>query len=140
MDMHASATSLASVDAGWEEDRRMMRRSITALTEEALALRDSPLLRTIGHLAAHIVAARARMIHWTLGEGGGDLEMLAIWDGFDQPAPLALRQSSDVVQGLQATEGAIQQTLNRWTVADLDQAVEWRFGDEPHTSTRQRIL
>src|SRR5258707_2382637 len=140
MDTSASAASLARVYAGWDEDRRMMSASIAPLTDEELALRAAPHLRTIGHLAAHVVAARARMIHWILGEGNSDLDALAMWDGFDQPAPLAIRRSPELVQGLDATGWAIQQALNRWTVADLDHAVEWRYGDQIRTSTRQRMI
>jgi hypothetical protein len=64
--MSTDVTSLASVYAGWEEDRRRMSMSILPLTDEELALRAAPHLRTIGHLAAHVVAARARMLHWLL--------------------------------------------------------------------------
>lgn len=38
------------------------------------------------------------------------------------------------------TGRAIQQVLNRWTLADLDQAVEWRYGGEVHAFTRQRMI
>jgi uncharacterized damage-inducible protein DinB len=97
-------------------------------------------LRTIGQLVAHIVAARARMIHWILKEESSDLDALALWDGFDQPALLEIRPSSELAQGLEATGQAIQQALDTWTVADLDLVVEWRYGDELYTYTRQQII
>src|SRR5215469_4813525 len=140
MDTSANAVSLATVYAGWEKDRRMLNASIKPLTAEQLALRAAPHLRTIGHLAAHIVAARARMIHWILQVGSSDLEALAVWDGFDRPAPLEIRPSSELVRGLEATGQAIQQALDTWTVADLDHAVEWRYGDELNAYTRQQMI
>jgi len=66
---NTAAASPASVYAGWEEDRRLLIATIAELSDAELALRAAPHLRTVGHLAAHIVAARARMIHWILGEG-----------------------------------------------------------------------
>lgn len=143
MEMHssASAISLASVYAGWEDDRRLLTASIALLSGEQLALRAAPHLRTIGHLAAHIIAARARMIHWILGAGGSDLDALAVWDGFDQPAPATIRPASELAQGLASTSSAIQQALAGWMVADLAQTVTWRFGEyEAHAETRQWVL
>jgi hypothetical protein len=60
------------------------------------------------------------MIHWILKEGSSDLDALAVWDGFDRPAPLEIRPSSELVLGLEATGQAVQQALDSWTVADLD--------------------
>jgi len=140
MDTSASSTSLAGMYAGWEEDRRLLVASVAPMTEEELALRAAPHLRTIGHLAAHMVAVRARMIHWILGEGESGLDALAVWDGFDQPAPLAIRPTSELVQGLEATSRAIQQVLTRWTLDDLTQTVQWSYGEETYTYTRQRMI
>lgn len=140
METAAHDASLASVYAGWEEDRRLMITTLMPLTEGQLALRAAPHLRTIGHLAAHIVAARARMIHWILGEGDGALDELAVWDGFDQPAPLAIRPAPELIHGLEATGQAIQEALDRWTVADLDHTVTWRYGAETYPYTRQQVI
>jgi uncharacterized damage-inducible protein DinB len=138
--MGTRIVSLATLYAGWEEDRRLVVASIASLTDEDLALRAAPHLRTIGHLAAHIVAARARMTHWILGEGDAGLDALTVWDGFDQPAPRAIRSTAELVQGLETTGQAIQDALARWTVADLDQPVTWRHGDVTHTYIRQRVI
>jgi uncharacterized damage-inducible protein DinB len=75
-----------------------------------------------------------------LKEGNSDLDALAVWDGFDRPAPLEIRPSSELVQGLEAPGPAIQQALDTWTVADLDHAVEWRYPEEIYTSTRQQLI
>ena len=49
--MDARPVSLATVYAGWEEDRQRIVASIAPRTDEELALRAAPYLRTIGHLA-----------------------------------------------------------------------------------------
>jgi len=136
----ARAIPLASVYAGWEDDHRLMVASITPLTGEQLALRAAPHLRDVGHLAAHIVAARARMIHWILAEGGDELDALATWDGFDRPAPATIRPAAELVQGLETTWRAIREALARWMVADLDRVVTWSYGGETRTFTRQRVI
>jgi uncharacterized damage-inducible protein DinB len=140
MDTSAETVSLARIYAGWEDDQRQMIASIRRLTDAELALRAAPHLRTIGHLAAHIVAARARMVHWILGEGDSGLDALAAWDGFDQPAPAAIHPAAELALGLEATGDVIQRSLNRWTLADLEHSVEWRYGDEVLRYSRQRLL
>lgn len=138
--MESRNDSLATVYAGWEIDRRLMVASISPLSAEELALRAAPHLRTIGHLAAHIVAARARMIYWILGEGDDELDVLAHWDGFDQPAPDTIRAAADLVHGLETTGQTIQAALARWTVRDLAQPVTWRYGGQTYPSTYQRMI
>jgi len=117
-----------------------MLASVRPLSDGELALRAAPHLRTIGHLVAHMVAARARMLHWILGTGDSELDALAVWDGFDQPAPRTIRPASELVQGLETTGQAIQRALARWTLGDLHQTVEWRYGNEVHAYTRQHMI
>jgi hypothetical protein len=49
-------------------------------------------------------------------------------------------QPRTLVQGLETTGWAIQHALNRWTLGDLAHIVEWRYGDDIHTYTRQRMI
>ena len=57
---------LADVYGSWEADHYRLVSLIGGLTQEQLALRAAPQLRTVSALASHIVAARARMTHWIL--------------------------------------------------------------------------
>lgn len=140
VDGSARAVALAAVYAGWAHDQRLMVGSVAPLTADQLALRAAPHQHDIGHLAAHIAAARARMIHWILGEGDDGLDALARWDGFDQPASLAIRPVAELVRGLEASAAAIQDALARWKVDDLDEVVEWRYDGDTHTYTCQRMI
>ena len=135
--MDVQPISLATVYAGWEEDCQRIVASIAPHTDEELALRAAPHLRTIGHLAAHMVAARARMIHWILGEGDEELDALAVWDGFDQPAPRTIRSASDLVRGLETTGQAIQDALaaGRWLIWIVRHLAVWRPDLHLHTPT-----
>lgn len=132
--------ALAVVYAGWADDQRLLIASIGALDHAQLALRAAPHLRDIGHVVGHIVAARARMIHWILGAGGDALDSLAMWDGFDQPAPSQSRPGDELVHGLEMTGQAIQDALATWTVDDLDQRVEWQYGGVTYPYSRQQVI
>ena len=119
--------TLAAVYAGWEADQQRLVRLIGALTQEQLALRAAPHLRTVSALASHIVAARARMTHWILHEGGDEPDALAYWDGADQPTPPVIRAAAELADGLETTWLVISANLQRWTVAGLSDTVEWTY-------------
>ena len=59
---------LADVYGSWDADHYRLVSLIGGLTQEQLALRAAPQLRTVSALVSHIVAARARMTHWILRE------------------------------------------------------------------------
>jgi uncharacterized damage-inducible protein DinB len=132
--------TLAAVHAGWEVDHQRLVNLIGSLTQEQLALRAAPHLRTVSALASHIVAARARMSHWILQEGNDDLDALAYWDGADQPAPPAIRPAAELAVGLETTWRVISASLQRCTVADLADSIEWDFRGQTTVFTRGQII
>jgi uncharacterized damage-inducible protein DinB len=132
--------ALAVVYAGWEDDHQRLVTLIGALTQEQLALRAAPQLRTVSALASHIVAARARMTHWILRQGDDALDALAYWDGADQPAPPVIRPAAELVEGLETTWRVIRERLHHWTVADLPDVIEWEYHGQTSLFTRGRII
>jgi uncharacterized damage-inducible protein DinB len=132
--------TLAEIYVGWEADQQRLASLIGALTQEQLALRAGSHLRTVSALASHIVAARARMSHWILREGGDDLNVLAYWDGADQPAPPVIRSAAELVEGFETTWRAISESLRHWTVADLADAIEWTYHGETSVFTRGQVI
>jgi uncharacterized damage-inducible protein DinB len=138
--MEGETPRLAEVYVGWEADQQRLVSLIGALTLEQPALRTAPHLRTVSALVSHIVAARARMTHWILREGGADLDALAYWDGADQPALPVIRPPSELARGLEATWRVIRASLQRWTVADLADAIEWTYQGETSAFTRGQVL
>ena len=83
-------------------------------------------------LAAQIIAARVRWFHRVLGEGSPYLAPLKAWDDDGQPQ----RSCAELAAGLEATWALIQDCLNRWTPANLDDAVAARG----ETLTRQWVI
>jgi uncharacterized damage-inducible protein DinB len=74
------------------------------------------------------------------GKSFGSLDALAVWDGFDQPAPRTIRSASELVRGLETTGQAIQDALARWTLGELDQSFTWEYRDQTSSYTRQRMI
>jgi uncharacterized damage-inducible protein DinB len=132
--------TLAAVHAGWEADQQRLVGFIGSLSQEQLALRAAPHLRTVSALASHIVAARARMSHWILREGNDDLDALAYWDGADQPAPPVIRPAAELAAGLETTWRVISASLQRWTVADLADTIEWNYLGQTTVFTRGQVI
>ncbi|HEX3271870.1 MAG TPA: DinB family protein [Ktedonobacterales bacterium] len=132
--------TLAAIYAGWEADHQRLTSLIRSLTQEQLALRAAPHLRTVSALASHIVAARARMTHWILREGDDELNALAYWDGADQPAPPVVRRATELADGLETTWQVISASLQRWTAADLANVIEWTYHGETSVFTRGQVI
>ena len=68
------------------------------------------------------------------------LDTLAYWDGADQPAPPVIRAASELVNGLEATWRVISASLQRWTVADLADIIEWEYHGETSMFTRGQVI
>jgi uncharacterized damage-inducible protein DinB len=122
--MTTTDTSLARFYQGWETYQGYLTNAIASLTSEQLALRAAPHLRSIGIMAAHIIAARVVWFHAVMGEGPAVLMPMRTWDEYDP-----IRQNTDeLVAGLEITWSLIQHCLARWTSADLDQTFQRRDG------------
>ncbi len=122
--MTTTDTSLARFYQGWETYQGYLTNAIAPLTSEQLTLRAASNLRSIGILAAHIIAARVVWFHAVMGEGPADLMPMRTWDDYDP-----IRQNAaELIAGLEATWSLIQECLARWTAADLDRTFQRRDG------------
>ncbi len=118
--MTTTDTSLARFYQGWETYQGYLTNTIAPLASEQLALRAASNLRSIGILAAHIIAARVVWFHAVMGEGPADLMPMRTWDDYDP-----IRQNAaELIAGLEATWSLIQECLARWTAADLDRTFQ----------------
>ena len=130
--MAENHTTLAAFYKGWDNYQELLIKAIIPLSLDQLALQAAPQLRSIGVIAAHIISARVWWFHHTMGEGNADLAPMVSWDDDGMP----LRTASELVNGLEATWKMIQDDLERWTPADLDQTFQRRG----NTVTRQWII
>lgn len=123
---------------GWDGYQRHLVKAVAPLSPDQLALQAAPDLRSLGMLATHIVAVRARWLYYVLNQGGEQLIPIGKWDASDQPA----RSAPELVDGLEITWNVIDDALHRWTSADLEEIlhdVDEETGEE-ETFTRQWVI
>ena len=129
--------SLAPFYQGWESYQQHLVHALAPLSVEQLALRAAPRLRSIGVIARHIIGARARWMHGLLEDGGEELVALGEWDDEDQPE----RPGTELAHGLEQTWQVIQDSLQRWTSADLEKTfTDTGENGEEETFTRQWVI
>jgi len=129
---------LAPLYKGWDGYQRHLVEALAPLAPEQLALQATPDLRSIGMLATHLVAVRARWLYDVLSEGSEQLIPIGQWDDADQRA----RSAAELVGGLATTWNVIDDALHRWTLADLEETlrdVDEDTGEE-EIHTRQWVI
>ena len=104
---------------GWDVYQRHMVKALAPLSRDQLDVHATQALRSIGMIATHLVAVRARWLYYVLKEGDEQIMAIGKWDRSDQPA----RSASELVNGLEITWNVIDGALHRWTVADLEETL-----------------
>jgi uncharacterized damage-inducible protein DinB len=130
--MTENHTTLSIYYKGWDIYQDLMAKAIAPLSADQLTLSSAPYLRSIGIIAAHIIAARVGWFHSVMGEGSADLEPMLAWDDDGAPA----RSAAELASGLDSTWQMIQNCLARWSFTDLDQT----FRRREDTFSRQWII
>jgi uncharacterized damage-inducible protein DinB len=127
---------LAVFYKGWDGYQHQLIHALSPLSAEQLTLRAAPHLRSVGTIATHIIGARARWLYYVLKEGDNKLVSLGTWDHADQT-----RSAAELISGLEATWQVIQDALQRWTVADLEEIFhDTDDNGEEETFTRQWVI
>ena len=75
-----------AIEEGWHTYQSMLVQAIRPLSQEQLALRAAPHMRSVQDIARHVIGARARWFYLLMGEGGDEFKALGRWDGRDAPA------------------------------------------------------
>ena len=123
---------LAPLYKGWDAYQDRLVKALVPLSPDQLALQATPDLRSLGMLAAHLVAVRARWLYSVLKEGSEQLIPIGQWDDSNQP----VRSAPELVDGLETTWNVIDGALHRWALADLEETVR----GEVRTYTRQWVI
>ncbi|MDQ2903327.1 MAG: DinB family protein [Ktedonobacteraceae bacterium] len=135
--MTEHAFPLAPFYKGWDGYQQHLVRALAPLSAEQLTLHAAPHLRSIGMIATHIIGARARWLYYLLKEGDENLASLATWDRPGQPA----RSAAELVSGLETSWQVLQDALQRWTIADLEEVFhDTDDNGEDETFTRQWVI
>jgi uncharacterized damage-inducible protein DinB len=110
-----AVTSLSLFYSGWPAYQSRLITAIAPLTDEQLALRNSPDTWTVGQIAAHILATRVWWFHTRIGGNHSELADLECWDFKNAP----VRTAAELTNGLEKTWHMIQEALDYWTVNDF---------------------
>jgi uncharacterized damage-inducible protein DinB len=134
--MTENHTSLAHFYQGWDVYQQLLSKAIAPLSANQLTLRAAPHLRSIGEIATHIIAVRARWFHSLMGEGGESMVPIKGWDRKDAPE----RGATELVDGLEATWQVMQDALIRWVPADLEYIFRGTRDGEEYALSRQWVI
>ena len=116
--MSTHAPSLMTVYEGWDGYQISLVRAIAPLSREQLAYRPAPHLRSVGEIASHISLGRLGWFHRMHAPGSDELASQAeAWE----PEEAIAENATELTRRLEATWQMIENTLTRWTVADLAQ-------------------
>ncbi|MFO7538829.1 MAG: DinB family protein [Chloroflexota bacterium] len=137
--------SLMIVYEGWDGYRQSIINAVAPLTIEQLAWRPAAHLRSVGELVRHIALGP---IDWFLRmDAPGSHELagqIEAWEEdphgnryvVEDAIPLT-GQAAELVRWLEASWQMIEQTLNTWTVADLQKTYRHVWRGSTYAVSRQ---
>jgi len=135
--MTTNAHSLMTLYKGWDDYQVSLVRAVAPLSREQLAWRPAPHLRSVGEIASHIIGGRMQWFHRILGEGNAEFaSQVAAW----RPEDAIEEQPTELVRWLEATWQMIEDSLNRWNVADLARTYQLPYKGKNYALTRQWII
>jgi uncharacterized damage-inducible protein DinB len=136
MSMIEDETLLSAFLEEWSTYQSHLVTALAPLSAAQLAFGAAPQLRTIGVLAAHMIAARVWWFHYILGEGGPELAPMVQWD--DDGAPP--RSADELTGGLVATWKVMQEAMGHWTPADLAEVVRREVRGKQRAYARRWVI
>ncbi len=120
----------------WKLYQDELAKAIFPLTDEQLVLRAAPQLRSVGQIAAHIIATRINWFMDDLGEDVGDLAPLDDWDALNAPP----RTAAELLQGLNASWQMMANALARWSDTDMQQVISREHNGQVHQFSRSWVI
>ena len=129
-------STLDTIYQNWAAYQALIVKALGPLSEEQLALRAAPHVRSAGQIARHMVGARAAWFYRVMGEGGDEIAALAEWNRLDAPEYSA----AELIAGLETTGRLIHDCLARWTTADMEHVFKGVYKGEEYADVRQWII
>ena len=128
--------TLAVLVSGWEAYQESLIAALTPLTDEQLALRVAPHLRSIDENVRHIIATRTGWYHTGLGAGGDDFVAYRQWQALDAPS----RSAAELIDGLRETWRVMWEALASFTPVAMQETVSGTWQGEPFALVRGWIV
>jgi uncharacterized damage-inducible protein DinB len=128
--------TLAVLTSGWEAYQERLIAALAPLTDEQLALRAAPHLRSIGENVRHIISTRAGWFSSALGIGDEEFAAFHGWQAPDAPA----RSAAELVRGLAETWRVMRGALAGFTPAEMQEVVRGERKGRPFELVRGWIV
>ena len=109
--------TLTTFYTSWKEYQDHMKEALARLTEEQLALRVAPGLRSIEENALHIIGCRIGWYTYTLGEDGSAYELPS--ESWAEPG--VAHTGTELAAVLERTWQLMADCLARWSSDDMKQ-------------------
>jgi uncharacterized damage-inducible protein DinB len=125
----------------WPQYNRRMTEVIASMDSDALAVRPSPAGWPIWATVGHTAGARVYWMCDVLGEPGADRTPFGVgaemgWeDDLDTP-----RDAGELVEALQSTFAIIDDCLDRWDPAYLENTIVREYGEVTQTHTYGSVI
>ncbi len=132
--MTTTSPSLMTVYEGWDGYQLSLVRAVAPLSREQLVWQPAPHLRSAGQIASHIILGRIGWFHRMGAPGSAELaSKVAAFKSEDAIA----ENATELVRWLETSWQMIENSLNRWTVADLAQTYPQPYQGKTYAITRQ---
>ena len=137
--------SLTMVYEGWDGYRQSIIQAVTPLTAAQLAWRPAAHLRSVGELVRHIALGPIEWFARMDAPGSHELaSQINTWEQDSHGNRYIVESALDITdqaarlaRWLEASRNMIQQTLQTWTVADLEQTYRHVWRGEVYAISRQ---
>lgn len=127
--------------ADWARYQARIVDGLRGLSADALAVRPGPDSWPIWAIAAHTAGARVYWLCNVFGESGADKTPFPDADGEGWEDHLDTPRSADeIVHALETSWRIVDECLDRWTPAMLDEAFPRVMGSRTQSHTRQSVL
>lgn len=146
--MPTVSDSLAMVFEGWQGYRQSIIHAVVPLTPDQLLWRPAAHLRSVGELVRHIALGPISWFLWMDAPGSHELAgRITAWEadshGNQYVIEAALNitdQAGELVKWLDASGKMIADTLQSWTVADLQKTYRHTWNGNTYALSRQWTL
>jgi uncharacterized damage-inducible protein DinB len=132
--MSLDTLSLMSIFEGWEGHQASLVNALAPLSQEQLTWRPAPHLRSAGQLAMHISFGRIGWFQRMNAPGSAELaRAVALVSSEDAIA----QDATELIRWLEDSWEMVEQTLTRWTVADLSESYRLTYKGKEYLISRQ---
>jgi uncharacterized damage-inducible protein DinB len=140
-----ASPSLTMVYEGWDGYRQSIIQAVAPLTAEQLGWRPAVHLRSVGEVARHIaLGAIEWFVRMDAPGSHAVADQIETWEEdahgnryiVESALPIT-GQAAELVRWLEASRNMIQQTMQTWTVADLEQTYRHVWRGDVYAISRQ---